>query len=127
MSKWISVKDQLPRNKEVVLVMLDGEYITQAVYQGEYEPGGHVFRIELTKEHTLDRVTHWMLLPESPSVNLSRCLQKVQPHISVDFKCPYCDYFYHIKTNFYTYTSICPKCNKSLGYGGGGSALPNKD
>ena len=66
MSEWISVKNKLPLYKQVVLVFLDTEEIAQAVYRGEYEKDIHIFRIELTREDTEDKVTHWMPLPETP-------------------------------------------------------------
>jgi len=65
-SPWISVKDRLPLYKEVVLVYLDTKTITEAVYRGEYDKGDHIFRLELTREDTGERVTHWMPLPIPP-------------------------------------------------------------
>lgn len=63
--RWVSIKDKLPLYKEVVLVFLDSKQIAEAVYRGEYEDGVHIFRIELTREDTGERVTHWMpRLPE---------------------------------------------------------------
>ena len=68
MSDWISVKDKLPLYKQVVLVFLDNKITTEAVYRGEYEKDIHVFRIELTREDTYEKVTHWMpLLPPPKS------------------------------------------------------------
>lgn len=64
--RWVSVKDKLPLYKQVVLVFLDSEEIAEAVYRGEYENGENIFRIELTREDTAERVTHWMDLPEAP-------------------------------------------------------------
>ena len=64
--EWISFKDKLPLYKECVLVYLDTKSITEAVYRGEYEKGIHIFRIELTREDTAERVTHWMPLPSPP-------------------------------------------------------------
>ena len=66
MSEWISVKDRLPLYKQCILAYLDTEIITEAVYRGEYEKGVRIFRIELTREDTSERVTHWMPLPEPP-------------------------------------------------------------
>lgn len=68
MSEWISVKDRLPLYKQVVLAFLDSEQITEVVYRGEYEKDIHIFRIELTREDTSERVTHWMPLPEAPKL-----------------------------------------------------------
>lgn len=65
-SPWISVIDKLPLYKQCVLVYLDNEIITEAVYRGEYDKGGHVFRIQLIHVDTTERVTHWMPLPEPP-------------------------------------------------------------
>lgn len=64
--RWINVKDNLPLYKQVVLVFLDNNQIAEAVYRGEYEDGLHIFRIELTREETGERVTHWMKLPDAP-------------------------------------------------------------
>lgn len=64
--KWISVKDKLPLYKQCILVYLNNGTITEAVYRGEYEKDSHVFRLELTREDTDERITHWMLLPEPP-------------------------------------------------------------
>lgn len=66
MSEWVSVKDRMPLYKQVVLVFLDTEQIAEAVYRGEYEKNCHIFRIELTREDTWERVTHWMDLPDAP-------------------------------------------------------------
>ncbi len=65
-ARWISVKERLPLYKEVVLVFLDTQQITEAVYRGEYDKNEHIFRIELTGEDTGERVTHWIPLPEKP-------------------------------------------------------------
>jgi hypothetical protein len=65
--EWVSVKDRLPLYKQVVLVFLDTEQIAEAVYRGEYEKDIHIFRIELTREDTGERVTHWMPLPNNPT------------------------------------------------------------
>ena len=64
--KWINVHHKLPLYKQVVLVYLRNNYITEAVYRGEYEDGEHIFRIELTREDTSKKVTHWMDLPPPP-------------------------------------------------------------
>ena len=66
MSEWISVKDRLPLYKQCVLGYLDNGIITEVVYRGEYDNNEHIFRIELTRENTAERVTHWMPLPEPP-------------------------------------------------------------
>lgn len=64
--KWVSVKEKYPLYKQVVLVFLDTKQIAEAVYRGEYEKDVHIFSIELTRDDTAERVTHWMPLPDAP-------------------------------------------------------------
>lgn len=66
MTKWISVKERLPLYKQCILAYLNSGTITEAVYRGEYDKNIHIFRIELTREDTAERVTHWAELPEPP-------------------------------------------------------------
>lgn len=66
MNEWINIKDKFPLYKEFVLVYLDNDIITEAVYRGEYEKDLHIFRIVLTGENTSTKVTHWMPLPNPP-------------------------------------------------------------
>lgn len=66
MNEWISVKKRLPLYKQCILVYLDIKIITEAVYRGEYDKDIHTFTIELTREDPVNRVTHWMPLPEPP-------------------------------------------------------------
>ncbi len=64
--QWISIKDKFPLYKQCVLVYLDNKITTEAVYRGEYNKDVHIFRIELTREDTAERVTHWQPLPNPP-------------------------------------------------------------
>jgi hypothetical protein len=68
--QWISVKDRLPLYKQCILILLNGTYVTEAIYRGEYEEGLDVFRIELIMEDIECKlgkyITHWMPLPDAP-------------------------------------------------------------
>lgn len=62
MSEWISVKDRLPQEKEVVLT-----------YESAFDSMSMAFRLPNTEEfinvgdyYALDAVTHWMPLPNPP-------------------------------------------------------------
>lgn len=65
---WIKCSDRLPLYKQCILVYLDTRTITEAVYRGEYEKDIHVFRLELTREDTEERVIYWMPLPGPPEM-----------------------------------------------------------
>ena len=55
---WISVEDELPKNKELVFIT-DGEYTDTGFYEytfDEWQPC----------EKWLGDITHWMPLPQSP-------------------------------------------------------------
>ena len=57
-SQWISVEDELPKNKELVFIT-DGEYTDTGFYEytfDEWQPC----------EKWLGDITHWMPLPEAP-------------------------------------------------------------
>ena len=58
-SRWISVDDELPKNKELVFIT-DGEYTDTGFYEytfDEWQPC----------EKWLGDITHWMPLPAPPS------------------------------------------------------------
>lgn len=57
---WISVEDELPKNKELVFIT-DGEYTDTGFYEytfDEWQPC----------EKWLGDITHWMPLPQAPTV-----------------------------------------------------------
>ena len=56
--RWISVEEELPKNKELVFIT-DGEYTDTGFYEytfDEWQPC----------EKWLGDITHWMPLPQSP-------------------------------------------------------------
>lgn len=56
--RWISVEDELPKNKELVFIT-DGEYTDTGFYEytfDEWQPC----------EKWLGDITHWMPLPQAP-------------------------------------------------------------
>lgn len=73
MSEWISVKDKLPKNEEIVsdlyekIIVFDGEETGVATY---YDNHFHVFSIVFggcsTKNLVLINVSHWMPFPKPP-------------------------------------------------------------
>ncbi len=63
-TKWISVKDRLPENREDVLVVAFW-HERWNVQWGWYAPNGKVWHVGLM-EKTDYPVSHWMPLPEPP-------------------------------------------------------------
>lgn len=60
-SKWISVKDRLPKDGECVIV-----YDTREDYIGMWEFSGVAWYNDDYNPLSIDEVTHWMPLPEPP-------------------------------------------------------------
>lgn len=69
MSEWISVKDRLPECGEKCLAVLNtifGSYVDLFIYTNDIltnEPG---FYCIYNLYYRMDKVTHWMPLPEPP-------------------------------------------------------------
>jgi hypothetical protein len=63
-SKWISVKDRLPKNRQDVLVVA---FLRDCwnVCLGWYAPNGKVWHVGFLEE-TCYPVSHWMPLPQPP-------------------------------------------------------------
>lgn len=62
-SGWISVKDRLPENKQIVLVIT--EFGEMAVCRTDINTHNYIFMLNDTSLQT-KKVTHWMPLPEAP-------------------------------------------------------------
>ncbi len=62
-NKWISVKDRLPENKQIVLVV--DEFQEMAVCGIKIYPDVYIFMLHNTSKQIIE-VTHWMPLPEPP-------------------------------------------------------------
>ena len=57
--QWISVKDRLPEDNDIVLIVFQGSVVSVAFYEGDW-------RHPLYPQTALVSVTHWMPLPEPP-------------------------------------------------------------
>lgn len=69
MNEWISVKDRLPEDGELVLVIADGEYentkLVGAYQLADYSEGEGFILSEFPFAENIT-VSHWMPLPEPP-------------------------------------------------------------
>lgn len=63
MSKWISVKDRLPKDSDDVLICSKGEIVALGFHSDAH---GWVNRTHIFNSE----ITHWMLLPELPKAIL---------------------------------------------------------
>jgi hypothetical protein len=63
MSEWISVKDQMPENRQYVDILVDGRY-RKTDY--EYEGDGVFYEDNYDITYSVGSVTHWMPLPKPP-------------------------------------------------------------
>jgi hypothetical protein len=71
MGKWISVKDRLPDENEIVLLYfeLNGiKYIEKGWLDPDYAKGLEAFGMHMTFEEYQDKITHWMPLPKYPDI-----------------------------------------------------------
>lgn len=73
--KWISVKDQLPEDKQRVLVIDENKEMFSAefnleTYSREPESPEAFIAFFCGCCYTVDSITHWMPLPEGPSNEL---------------------------------------------------------
>ena len=72
--EWISVKDRLPEENELVIVMsvVTGEYgigRIEPIGSGYYQWAvGEKDGVIYLHGHSFNRITHWMPLPEPPEV-----------------------------------------------------------
>lgn len=68
MSEWISVKERLPDNDEVVFVWTVGEQQCLAYLDGQYDgkPSWYIIPAHSGQFRSTCSVTHWMPLPGPP-------------------------------------------------------------
>ncbi len=76
--EWISVKEQLPHNDDEVLIFVSNDivqaYLKNGIWKGsvmvtDNMNDGYVHDREICKQGSpFDFVTHWMPLPEPPTV-----------------------------------------------------------
>lgn len=58
--RWVSVKDELPKTIEDVIVVDENDFVFSAYYLNES------WYFAFTAENIPNRVTHWMSLPQPP-------------------------------------------------------------
>ncbi len=66
--KWISVKDRLPENQEIVDIFYDGQRETDYIYEKDHngEKGNNFFEATESGFCCVRDCTHWMPLPGPP-------------------------------------------------------------
>ena len=66
LTKWISVKDRLPKPFSDVLIVLHGRILDSTVDIAWFDNNGYELRNGQTFYKNEDIITHWMPLPEPP-------------------------------------------------------------
>lgn len=64
MSKWVSVKDQLPEKEIDILICCDGK-VKFGIYSEDVY-GDKFYTTNFEQFLNVENVTHWMPLPEQP-------------------------------------------------------------
>lgn len=66
--KWINVKDKLPNSDNYVLICLHGKFLRTSYYFEDSFGKWFSSTDGIWDKYYTDAVTHWMPLPEPPSL-----------------------------------------------------------